>query len=205
MIAWPGWPYQVAPSNIDESVKKGEKPLDYVRRLALEKSMVEIAAARPGDVIIAADTIVVLDDLILGKPVDAQNAFVMLESLRNRVHQVVTAVAVRLAGQAVVLQDICRSNVQMRNYSNAEIEAYVASGDPFDKAGGYAIQNSHFNPVEQISGCFASVMGMPLCHLERNLRKLPDYRECAMADICRMNLQYSCPITRRVLAGEDIG
>jgi septum formation protein len=205
MIKWTAWPFQVAPSNIDESVRKDEKPQDYVRRLAFEKSMAAIEAALPGDVIIAADTIVILDDRILGKPVDAQNAFVMLESLRNRMHLVVTAISVRLAGRKDALQDICRSNVRMRNYSNEEIEAYVSSGDPLDKAGGYAIQNPRFNPVGEFSGCFASVMGMPLCHLERTMRKLPDYRDCDMAEVCWRNLKYRCPITRRVLAGEDIG
>ncbi len=205
MVSWTGWPFQIAPSNIDESVRKDEKPEDYVRRLALEKSMAVIEGARPGDIIIAADTIVILDDRILGKPVDAQNAFVMLESLRNRMHLVVTAIAVRLAGQQEALQDICRSDVHMRNYSNEEIEAYVSSGDPLDKAGSYAIQDPRFNPVGEFSGCYASVMGMPLCHLERTLRKLPDYQDGGMAEVCQRNLKYRCPITRRVLAGEDIG
>jgi septum formation protein len=171
----------------------------------LEKSLAEIKGAQPGDIIIAADTIVVLDDEILGKPVDEQNAFKMLESLKGRMHRVITAISIRLAGHSHSLQDICKSNVQMRNYSDEEIEAYVLSGDPLDKAGGYAIQSPQFNPVESFSGCFASVMGMPLCHLERTLRRLPDYENCDMTAICQKKLEYRCPITRRVLSGEDIG
>jgi MAF protein len=205
MIAWPGWPFQVAPSNIDESVKSGEKPLDYVRRLAYEKSMVAIPQARPGELIIAADTIVVRDTDILGKPSDAQSAFVMLKSLKNRSHQVITAIALRLATRSDSWQEVCVSDVRMRNYSDQEIEAYIQSGDPFDKAGGYAIQNPRFNPVEHFCGCYASVMGLPLCHLERTLRKIPGYNPSDMSGICRKKLKYDCPITRRVLAGEDIG
>jgi MAF protein len=205
MIAWPGWEFQVAPSNFDESVRAGEGPLDYVCRLALGKSMTEIPSAGNGDISIAADTIVVRDDCILGKPADAQRAFTMLKSLRNRMHQVATAISVRQLGSPDVLQDLCVSNVRMRNYSDEEIEAYVSSGDSFDKAGGYAIQNSQFNPVEGFSGCFASVMGMPLCHLERTLRKLANYDGCEMAEICQKKLKYHCPITRRVMSGEDIG
>ena len=205
MLAWPGWPFQAAPSNIDESVKSDEKPLDYVRRLACEKSMTAIPQAQSGELIIAADTIVVLDADILGKPSNAQSAVVMLKSLKNRSHQVITAIAVQLAGQPDFWQDVCISDVRMRNYSDQEIEAYIQSGDPFDKAGGYAIQNSRFNPVEHFSGCYASVMGLPLCHLERTLRKISGYLPCDMSEICRKKLEYECPITRRVLAGEDIG
>ena len=205
MISWLGWSFQVVPANIDESIKAGELPQDYVRRLALEKSTAEVDSAWVGDVILAADTIVVLDDVILGKPADAQNAFVMLESLRDRMHQVVTAISIRQAGHEDCLQDICRSNVQMRNYSDIEIREYISSGDPLDKAGGYAIQNPQLHPVENFSGCFASVMGMPLCHLERTLRKLPGYESGNMAEICQKRLEYRCPITRRVLLGEDVG
>ena len=177
----------------------------HVNRLALGKCRVEIAAEQLGDIVIAADTIVVLDAAILGKPLDEQDAFKMLKSLGNRTHQVITALAVRQVGRLDVLQETCISNVQMRNYSDAEIEAYIRSGDPMDKAGGYAIQNVDFHPALGFAGCFASVMGMPLCHLERMLRILRDYDPADLADICQKNLKYECPITGRVLAGENIG
>jgi septum formation protein len=205
MISWPGWSFNIAPANIDESAGAGEAPLDYVRRIALRKSLVEIKPADADDVVIAADTIVVLDGKILGKPADSQNAFVMLESLRNRSHQVITAISVRQASGLNIKNDICVSDVQMRNYSDEEIRIYIQSGDPLDKAGGYAIQHPEFHPVINFSGCFAGVMGMPLCHLERTLRKIKGYQPREMAALCQKNLQYSCPINKRVMSGEEIG
>ncbi|MDK2980674.1 MAG: nucleoside triphosphate pyrophosphatase [Chloroflexota bacterium] len=205
IISWLGWTFQSAPANIDESALPGEKPLAHVNRLALGKCCVEIAEAQPGEIVIAADTIVALDDDILGKPADEQDAIAMLKSLRNRSHQVITAIAVRRIGQPQVLQDTCISNVHMRAYSDAEIEAYVRSGDSMDKAGSYAIQNEDFHPALNFAGCFASVMGMPLCHLERTLRKLEGFPPENLAVICQGNLEYDCPITARVLAGENIG
>ena len=205
IFSWLGWSFQSAPANIDESALDDENPLLHVNRLALGKCQVEIAAAQPGEIVIAADTIVVLDQAILGKPADEQDAFVMLKSLRDRSHQVITAIAVRQVGFPGVLQDHCVSNVHMRNYSDAQIEAYIRSGDPLDKAGGYAIQNAMFHPAMEFAGCFASVMGMPLCHLERTLRKLTDCDPANLADTCQKNLEYNCPITGRVLAGENIG
>ena len=205
IISWLGWTFESAPANIDESALEAEKPLAHVNRLAQGKCQVEITAAKPGEIVIAADTIVVLDDTILGKPADEEDAFEMLKSLRNRTHQVITAIAMRQVGLPDVLQDYCVTNVQMRDYSDAEIEAYIQSGDPMDKAGGYAIQNAAFHPALNFAGCFASVMGMPLCHLERTLRRLADNQPANLADICQENLDYVCPITARVLAGENIG
>jgi septum formation protein len=205
MISWLGWSFKVAPANIDESIHAGEKPLAHVRRLALEKAQVAIEGTQPGDIIIAADTIVVLDEEILGKPADEQDAFAMLKSLRDRTHQVITSIAVRQVDGLAPLRDTCISPVRMRAYSDEEIEAYVASGDPLDKAGSYAIQNAQFHPALDFAGCFASVMGMPLCHLERTMRKLDSYKAADLGGICQKNLVYACPITKQVMAGKDIG
>jgi septum formation protein len=205
MISWLGWSFQSAPSNIDESIREGEQALDYVRRVAFEKSRTWIDGAVDNDIIIAADTVVVLDGEILGKPADAQNAVQMLKSLRNRPHQVATAISVRQVGSAVLVSDLCVSTVNMRDYSDKEIDDYVASGDPLDKAGSYAIQNPAFHPSVGFAGCFPSVMGMPLCHLERTLRKIEGYHQMDMAGICRKNIKYNCPITTRVMQGAQIG
>lgn len=205
MISWLGWSFRSVPSHIDESIAVNEMAVDYVQRIALEKSQVLVKGAQAGDVIIAADTIVVLDGKVLGKPVDSQNASEMLKSLRKREHQVITAISIRQEGSRTLIRDICRSDVQMRDYSDREIESYILSGDPLDKAGSYAIQSPEFDPVVDFKGCYASVMGMPLCHLERTLRKVPDYQDCEMSRICQKNLKYECPITRRVMSGEDIG
>jgi septum formation protein len=205
MFSWTGWSFRTTSSQVDESINEGEPALDYVKRLALMKASVVIPDAKPGDVIISADTTVVLDGKIIGKPLDPPDAYNILESLQNREHWVVTALAIRQAGHTEEILEVCQSRIQMRNYSDDEIEKYVASGDPLDKAGAYAIQNGTFHPVQDFNGCVASVMGLPLCHLERNLRKLPEYESIDVSAICQKNLKYKCPISRRVLSGENIG
>lgn len=203
MLAWLNWDLSVSSANIDESRCLNESARDYVWRLAAEKAVASIEAVDEENVIIAADTIVVLDEMILGKPGDADQAFKMLSRLRSQNHWVYTALAVFVNGQTY--QDICCSLVNMRDYSDAEIEGYIASGDPMDKAGAYAIQNASFNPTVGFSGCFASVMGMPLCHLERTLQKCGLRQPNGFSTICKNHLKYNCPITSRVMAGEDIG
>jgi len=120
------------------------------------------------------------------------------------IHQVVTAICLIQPG-GKTMQDLCVSNVRMRNYSDQEIQKYVYSGDPMDKAGAYAIQNVSFNPVLEFKGCYASVMGFPFCHIERNLRKIDGYNCVPTAELCQKNIHYSCPIYARVLNGENIG
>jgi predicted house-cleaning NTP pyrophosphatase (Maf/HAM1 superfamily) len=93
----------------------------------------------------------------------------------------------------------------MRAYREDEIEAYVATGDPLDKAGGYAIQNGGFHPVERMQGCYASVMGLPLCHLTRSLRSLDIAPRNDIAAECQNALGYACPISSAVLRGEMVG
>ena len=129
----------------------------------------------------------------------------MLASLRAKEHWVMTAIAVRRLDQKSARLELCRSKVRMRAYSDAEIQTYVGSGDPLDKAGAYAIQDRGFHPAEGFAGCMASVMGMPLCHLERMLRRSRDYVWTDWPSICQKKLEYNCPITGRVMAGEDIG
>lgn len=203
MMDWLDWDIQAAAANIDESRRVDESPRDYVMRVSKEKVETLISSAQSGSVVIAADTIVVLDGNILGKPRDASDAFDMLQKLRGRTHHVLTAIAVRTGGR--VIQDICCSPVTMREYQSDEIDAYITSGDPMDKAGAYAIQNPIFHPVSDFSGCFASVMGMPLCHLERTLQKCGVVRPDQFGSVCQNHLKYECPITDRVMAGEDIG
>lgn len=172
-------------------------------RVAFEKATSPIPQMQNGGVVIAADTIVVLDDEVLGKPVDAHDAFVMLAKLRGNTHQVLTAIAIRTADY--IVQDLCCSPVIMRDYLDEEMDAYIASGDPMDKAGAYAIQNNAFHPASGFNGCFASVMGMPLCHLERTLKKCGIIEPDQFGAVCQNHLKYTCPITDRVMAGEDIG
>ena len=205
MLAWVDWDLEASAANIDESRQPEESAQEYVLRLAVEKADYPIPGAGSDDIIIAADTIVVLDKEILGKPADEKEAYQMLSRLRAREHWVMTAIAVRSGDTGHVHQDICCTCVQMREYTDEEIKQYIASGDPMDKAGAYAIQSTTFHPVVDFYGCFASVMGMPLCHLERTLLKFSIYKPSGLALICQNHLKYNCSITDRVMAGEDIG
>jgi septum formation protein len=205
ILTWAGWQLEKISSNGDEAMLADEPAEQYVRRIAEIKSRVKPGNQSPSDFIIAADTIVVLDGKILGKPKDANDSFRMLALLRGRNHWVMTAIAVRLAGSDDARIELCRSCVKMRNYSDEEIKRYIESGDPSDKAGAYAIQSPEFHPTEGFRGCLASVMGMPLCHLERSLRLYKNYEWTDWPSICQKKLEYSCPITSRVMAGEDIG
>lgn len=161
-------PFSVESGALDERPFPGESPLETVRRVAVEKAQA-VAAKEPQAIILAADTIVVWDNRILGKPKDHEEARWMLRSLRGRAHQVVTAIALLNAVDQRMHIGAVSTKVWMRNYSDPEIETYIASGDPFDKAGAYAIQNQLLHPVERIDGCYFNVVGLPLCEVVKGL------------------------------------
>ncbi|MFZ2489470.1 MAG: Maf family protein [Anaerolineae bacterium] len=163
-----GVPFEVTTADLDESQQPGEAPLALVQRLARAKALA-VAARRPGCAVLGADTIVVLDDLVLGKPANAAEATAMLRSLRDRTHWVWSAVYARNPQNGREAAALNGSQVWMRSYSDAEIAAYVDSGDPLDKAGAYAIQHRQFAPVARIIGCYSSVMGFPLNDIARLL------------------------------------
>ena len=165
LLALAGWDFETRPADIDESLLPEEAPSSYVLRLAEGKARAAGSLARPGQLVLAADTTVANGNIILGKPASAQEAFDMLVSLRGRDHFVYTAVAVFDPTSGRLRSDLGGTRVWMRDYSDAEIEAYVESGDPFDKAGAYAIQNADFHPVERIEGCYPCVVGLPLCRV----------------------------------------
>jgi MAF protein len=204
MFGWVDWKLNFVSANVDESQYENELPENHVRRLAIEKckSLINIPST---DFVIAADTIVVLDHMILGKPANTEHAYQTLVNLRGRSHWVMTSVAVRQGDQENPSHEICKTEVKMRDYSDSEIIHYIESGDPMDKAGAYAIQNKDFHPVIDFGGCMASVMGMPLCHLERTLRKFSNYQETDWPKICQFHLKYRCPITDQVIAGDIVG
>jgi septum formation protein len=120
------------------------------------------------DVVVAADTLVVVDGGVLGKPVDAEDAMRMLRDLRGRGHEVLTGVAVRTA-QEREWGAVVGTRVVMRAYGDDEVAAYVARGEPFDKAGAYAVQDTVFEPVERLEGCYLNVVGLPLCAVAAGL------------------------------------
>jgi len=161
LLATLGVTFEVVPSHVDESTDEGD-PAVVAKVLARRKAEA-VAATHPGALVIGSDTVVVLDGRILGKPGDAAEAREMLTSLRGRSHEVVTGVAVSFGGRA--LNDHDRTVVHMRDYEDAAIEVFIASGSPFDKAGGYAIQDEAFAPVARFEGCRCNVVGLPLATL----------------------------------------
>jgi septum formation protein len=205
LLALTGWKFEINPADIDESPRPGEPPGDYVLRLAVDKAHVAAIQASPAQIVLAADTTVADGADLLGKPANKGQAVAMLEQLRGRVHQVYTAIALLAPGSDGPFTDLCTSQVPMRNYTASEIETYAASGDPMDKAGAYAIQHAGFHPVEGFAGCFASVMGLPLCHLTRTLTKMGLPPQVDVPAACQAHLNYRCPVFRSVLNGENVG
>lgn len=169
-----GLRFEIIQPAIDESRRADEEPVAYAERLSREKAeaVARQLDARPA-LIIAADTIVMDGGELLGKPADAADARRMLRQLRGRQHLVVTAFTLYQAGAtARVITRHARTVVEMRDISDSEIDAYIASGDPLDKAGAYGIQNEEFRPVARIEGSYSNVVGLPLDKLQAALREL---------------------------------
>jgi len=170
LLARLGLHFRVVPAGIDEAaLLDGGRPQRLARRLARAKAEA-VARDNPHAVVLAADTLVILRGQVLGKPTAAADAKRMLAGLRGRRHRVVTGVTLQLPhGRRPLLQHVT-TTVRMRSYSDGEIEAYVRSGAPFDKAGAYAIQNAAFDPVEAYEGCYCNVVGLPLWTVLRLLQ-----------------------------------
>lgn len=166
-----GLPYEVTVTYVRETPAAEETPGQLVVRLSRAKAREAGLDGYRDALVIACDTVVALGDDILGKPATAAEARAMLRRLCGRSHLVYSAVTALVPGGDGVTE-LARSGLTMRAYTEAQISAYVASGDPMDKAGAYAIQHEGFDPVDRIEGCYASVMGLPLCHLARGLRHL---------------------------------
>lgn len=202
MLGWLGVKYEADPVHVNETPGNGESPLEYVQRMSSTKAK---AVSREDDVTLGADTIVVYQNEIMGKPVNAQDARKMLGRLRGNTHKVHTALCLYQKKNNINIRELCSSDVKMRDYSTDELKDYVTSGDPMDKAGAYAIQNRSFHPVEDFHGCMANVMGLPLCHLQRGLRKLGVGVDLNISAICKDKLNYDCVLSQRILDGENLG
>lgn len=166
-----GITFTIIKPDIDETQHPGEAPLAYACRLSIEKAGAVAARLEAGAVVLAADTVVILaadtvgiDEAgeLLGKPADAAEARSMLRRLRGRAHTVCTALTLlRTGAESRQITRLTQTLVTMRDYSDGDIEAYIATGDPFDKAGSYAIQHDGFRPVERIEGSYSNVVGLP--------------------------------------------
>jgi septum formation protein len=159
------------PRDIDETPLPGEQPRDYVLRLAREKA--ESIEATEGRVVLGADTTVVIDGTILGKPSSPSDAARMLRLLSGRRHEVITGICLRSTRGHVT--DAAVTNVSFATLSESEIDAYVASGEPMDKAGAYGIQGLASKFVEHIDGCYFNVMGLPVALVYKHLRGNPAF------------------------------
>jgi septum formation protein len=165
-----GIPFIVRPIEIDETPLPGETARNYVTRIAREKAGAATAGLMvTGDIVLTADTTVVVQDEILGKPSDAADARRMLRTLSGRRHEVLTGICLRSAGH--VIEDCAETSVWFVPLSSAEIQEYVASGEPMDKAGGYAIQGLASKFIQRIEGCYFNVMGLPIAMVYRHLRE----------------------------------
>jgi MAF protein len=188
-----GLPFKVTTADVRETPRAGEMPDELVIRLSRAKACDAQLVDRQDTLVIGCDTTVELEGAILGKPHSADEAEAMLRRLRGRSHVVYSAITLLdPAGQAET--SLTRTQLTMRTYNDAEIRAYVASGDPLDKAGGYAIQHEGFHPVDEIEGCYASVMGLPLCHLARCLRNWDIEPATDVPTACQSHTRHRCTI-----------
>ena len=197
LLAVLGLPFAVRSAAVDEALVPGETPSELVLRLAREKACATALAA--GELLIAADTTVELDGEVLGKPESLDDARRMLEALRGRPHAVHTGLALRSVRGLQC--DLASTAVVMRPYSAADLDAYLSSGSPMDKAGAYGIQDEPFAPVERIAGCYLNVMGLPLCHLARALRAFGLEPPADVPATCQAHIGYDCPVFADILAG----
>jgi len=162
-----GIPFLSRPANVDEVVLAGESPESYVKRVAEEKAIA--VEAGPEDIVLGADTVVVIDGQILGKPRDEADALRMLEALSGREHIVLTGICLRRATETIL--DIAETRVWFLPLTQREMQEYVATMEPMDKAGAYAIQGLASKFIRQIEGSYTNVVGLPIELVYQYLRR----------------------------------
>ena len=201
LLALTRWTAQVRPAQADEQPLAGEDAAGLARRLSRVKAQVVAADSPVGSLVLAADTVVTLDGALLGKPADAGEARAMLAALRGREHEAITGLTLLVAGESWEAHDVCLTPVAMREYTPHEAEAYVDSGAALDKAGAYGIQDHGFAPVamDRMTGCFANVMGLPLCHLTRMMRRRGLAAPVDIPAACQAHTHYTCGIYPQIL------
>ncbi len=156
--------FRIVPGGVEEKQEAGEAPGDYVLRIAREKAesvSMDPERANGSEWVLAGDTIVVVDKIVLGKPEDAGRARWMLEQLHDRRHEVVTGICLLNRAQGICRLEAVRTRVWMRRIEPDEMDAYIRTGEPFDKAGGYAIQGKGSDFIRKIEGSYSNVVGLP--------------------------------------------
>ena len=192
-----GFPFEVAPAGIEEILPAGMPVEEAVVALA-EAKAAAIATRCPEVLVLAADTLVIVDGDALGKPANIEEARSMLRRLRGRDHTVVTGVCL-WSSVSRQQRRVVSTTVTMRAYSDAEIETSIAAGTPFDKAGGYAIQDGALAPVSRIEGCYCNVMGLPLWTVRALLLDAGAAPAPLHPDTTRVECR-SCPLRPRTSA-----
>lgn len=168
LLASAGIPFVVRPASVEEARLAEEDPGEHVCRLAREKA--QSVACAPGEIVLGADTVVVIDAEVLGKPSDRDHAARMLRRLSGRSHEVVTGICLRTSNRLIV--DMESTRVRFARLPEQEIAAYVESGEPMDKAGAYAIQGLASRFIDRIEGCYCNVVGLPVALVWRHLQEL---------------------------------
>lgn len=186
-------------AQVDENSVHHPDPATDVIETAQLKAQDIARLVSGGAIVLGADTTVVLEGERFNKPADASEARVMLQRLRGRTHQVYTGLFLIQSDSGQSQSEVACMNVPMRPYSDDEIEEYLSTGDPLDKAGAYAIQHPEFQPVTGFSDCYAGVVGLPLCHLARALRRFGCAVSDEIAEKCQVALDYDCPVYREIL------
>lgn len=171
LLSSAGIEFEVVPGDVDESLLSGETPGDHVVRLARAKAE-DVARKAGGRFYVGADTIVVCEGEIMGKPKDSADAERMLNKLSGISHEVITGFAVYDKERDGVITDAVRTRVYFKHLRDEEIRAYIATGCPFDKAGAYAIQGGAAYMVQKIEGSYSNVVGLPLCEVVDALRRM---------------------------------
>jgi len=197
-----GMSFVIKAVGVDESPLYGEPPTEVALRVSQVKAL-SIADVRSDELVVAADTIVVLDGQMLGKPDGPEEATRMLNLLRGRPHMVYSGVTVWQPASRSMACELAGSAVWMREYDDDEVAGYVASGDPLDKAGAYAIQHPEFDPVSRVEGCWLNVMGLPLCHLARALTRFGVRVPANVPGACQAFNQRQCEVSSDILREND--
>jgi len=166
-----GLEFEIDVPGVEEVVLPGESPREHVLRLAREKAA-DVVAGRGRGTVLAADTVVFIEGRILGKPNDAADAARMLRETRGRWHDVFTGLRIVRASDGTGAEGLEVTRVLMRDLSDADVDLYVGSGEPLDKAGSYAIQDCGSAVVERVEGCFYNVVGLPVVRMCRVLEEL---------------------------------
>jgi septum formation protein len=174
-----GIPFKAVPSHVEEHPSAGESPQRHVLRLCGEKAR-KVAEDYANHWVLGADTIVLLDDLALGKPRNRKEALWMLNALQGRMHEVLTGMCLLGAAAGRKAQRVVRTIVHMRNLAPDELNWYLRTGEPFDKAGGYAIQGHGTVLIKRIEGSYTNVVGLPLTELYEMLRSTGAWNQLAI-------------------------